>query len=246
MKRKIILGFIVLLLLLLILPSFPVAADSQSGNTRGELDFIAGNGPVAPLDPDFPEISMEDQSGLEITNDIHSLSLNVVPILTFAGEGGQAFPAQTIGEGIFPLYSPLRPYVQVSDLRGTGNGWKLSVSADHFTLNGTPALAGARLRFLGGTARSSNNALVSPDINGAVIVECAGSEAAPVTIADTLGDLNSMGTWIIRWYPLDSQGQFTTSEPDHMAGIELYVPSGTPILRGEYSTTLHWTLSDVA
>ena len=247
MKRQTVSCFAIALLLLFTLPAFPAAADSQFCDTQGEVEFIAGYGPVAPLDPDFPESALEDRNGVEITSDSDSLSLNVVPILTFAGENGQAFPAQTVGEGVFPLYSPIRPYVQVSDLRGTGSGWKLSVNADPFLLDGSPALAGAKIRLLGGTARSSNSALAPPAINSAVIVECAGSEtAAPVTIADTLGDSNSMGAWVIRWYPLDSRGQFTASEPVHMAGIDLLVPSGTLMLPGNYSTTLYWTLSDVA
>lgn len=246
MKLPSALRLIAAFVLMFLLPAFPVMADNRIGYTGGEIDFIAGAGPVDPLDPDAPEHGLLNLNGVAITDDSDSLSLNVAPDFLFAQSNGEAFPAKLVGEQTYALYSPQRPYIQVSDLRGTGGGWKLSVNAEPFLRGEAPALNGAKIRLYGGTALSSNPTLSPPGVNDPIVIECTDQTAAPVTVVDALGDPNSMGAWIFRWYPLDSQGNFTTTTPAHLAGVDLYVPSGTLVLPGSYSTTLYWTLSDVA
>lgn len=246
MKLQTAFSFTAVFILVFTLLVFPAMADDESRQTHGEIDFIAGTGPISPLDPDYPNNDLTDLADVNITNDSDSLSLNVIPDFIFAQTDGTAFPAQLVGEKSYTLYSPQRPYVQVSDLRGTGGGWTLSVSASQFTRDGTPAIGGAKIRLSGGTAHSSNPTLSPLSINDSIVIECTNQAVAPVTVVNAPGDNNGMGAWIIRWYPLDSQGRFTASTPAHAAGVDLYVPSDTLALPGNYSVTLCWTLSDAA
>lgn len=245
MKLSNLISLATVLLIALVIAPLSSFAQTERSQTGAEIAFEAGDDPVPALDPDDPDspLTGNPEGILENPAAAGALSLNVVPQLTFADSDGKGFPAQTVGDRVYPLYRPQRPYVQVSDLRGTGGGWKLTVSADPFRGEGGDTLHKTQIRMLHGTSRSSNATLNAPEINPLIIIDCA-EDSAPVVIADTLGTDTGMGAWIIRWYPLDANGNFTETAPEHRSTVDLFVPAGSPARSGTYTTTLHWTLTD--
>lgn len=206
---------------------------ADSGITaESDIRFTVGGGYVPALDPDNPDKLLEDKTGILETTASTSpaLAIDAVPLLRFANADGSPFPVTLTGERIYPLYRPSRPFIQVSDLRGAGGGWRLAVRADQFSIQGAPGLEGAEIRFLNGDAVSSNTALRKPAVNDTVRVLC-GETSTAVTICDTLGSDTGMGAWTIRWYA-------------GAGDICLYLPTGCRMKMGEYTTTLHWELID--
>lgn len=106
---------------------------------------------------------------------------------------------------------------QISDLRGTGEGWNVSVAITKF-LDGDKELKGAVLALPAGNLTSSESQSAAPSANELTVNDSA---QTAITAAVDSG----LGVW----------------DKDY-SGAKLTVPQGN--LAGNYSATLTWTLTD--
>lgn len=122
-------------------------------------------------------------------------------------------------------------YVQVSDKRGTFEGWTLKVKQDkQFAVKDdqTKELDGAQLKFTNGTLASVTDAKYAPTAKNEFTLTPGATQEMPVEAAKDHG----MGTWIYRFGDNKSAG----------SSVELSVPGATPKMAKEYVTSITWSL----
>ena len=91
-----------------------------------------------------------DTSKAEVTFEGGKLELNSVPVFDFGN--------QTISsEGEDYTLNDLQPSLQITDERGSGEGWRVTVQASQFNNGSESSLSGATLQFQGGTASNESN-----------------------------------------------------------------------------------------
>lgn len=163
-------------------------------------------------------------------------------------------------------------YAQVTDLRGTGAGWNLSVASDsQFHLSTvdpktTPEssapkgdyLTGAQINFTGGKTVTAGTAASQVTSTGTISTaattllnaKAGASEGMGTNVFDFGTDNNGTGDY-------DASGILTGSAPwklPYAPSMQTYVASKSPVtlsipantvqMAGRYTTTLNWTLSD--
>lgn len=165
--------------------------------------------------------------------------VNVTPgLLTLDYVSNISFGEQTINTTTLTYNSTaLQPYIQVTDIRGTGEGWRVKASTDGFSQtnnDGTVAssLLGSTIIF-NNTTPVSNGGGVSPEKFGPIELSADTGEQVIVDAKTNEG----MGTWITRW--LDSNPE----EPDNQS-VTLTVPGGVA-KTGTHTATITWTLESV-
>ena len=209
-----------------------VAHAASNYTTSGTVTIEAGEGQVTPpvdgggdktpsVDPDKPGTT---QPG---TGDKGTLTLDTVPNLVFGKQRvsseAKTYPAlnstiaQEAGAGAAKNWAP---YVQVTDVRGTGAGYKLTATMSEFKA-GANVLAGAQIKFANGTVSNEKaNDAVAPTITDGVLE--AGTDAVPLL---TAAKGQGMSTYT---------GRFTD------ANVTLSVPGASKV--GAYTATITWTL----
>ncbi|MGM0229009.1 hypothetical protein IGJ28_001071 [Enterococcus sp. AZ091] len=123
-------------------------------------------------------------------------------------------------------------YVQVTDKRGTQEGWSLSVvQQGQFKTAQSEVLAGASLSISSGTAISMTDEQYAPTVveNHTFVPN---SEMNLVNVPAGKG----MGTWIYRFGADASEGA---------TAVKLNIPGRSVKLAKEYRTTLTWYLKNV-
>lgn len=197
--------------------SIPVSAAPEGSETS--IGFEEFSGVTDPKDPDNPE-----NEGTETgTGQNGPLSLDYVPDLTFG--------AHTISSTL-QVYNTTtnKPYIQVTDLRGTGAGWRVSTALSNFSNSGIPSLNGAALLLTNGSPISTY-ATSAPAPIAAVTLESDNSPVDIVTAGNADGG-QGRGTWLIRWYPAGGA-----------ADVQLRVPAASASV-GTHTATITWTLYD--
>lgn len=242
--------FAVMLLAVMLVP----ARASASGNlpitedTVADVDFIKGDSAPA-LDPDDPSKPLpgdvaNKESGNTITGQSGDITINVLPKLDF-GQNEIDFMQKD-----FYALLPVRPYLQVTDLRGTGDGWSLTVKASRFTTTkdgnpGVNTLKDSVIHLKNGKMKSSNadlmNAEKMPEINNDISIKCSGEATDEVEVINAKKSKNQgMGAWVARWYPIDKNDKHdTTKTVNENAYLTIPVRS---IESGKHTVTLTWTL----
>lgn len=128
----------------------------------------------------------------------------------------------------------ISPYVQISDNRGTGAGWKLNVKQDgEFKTDTGQSLTGAYINF--GKASllgSDGNNVTNPSISSSAAK--LSTDGTQVTIIDASRGAGNGITY----------GQFGSATEGTTDGVQMNVIGGTAIA-SEYKTSLTWTLSSV-
>lgn len=243
MKRfKIILLAAAALFITVAAPVFVKAGEAVPSTHGTVVGFQPGYGAVPPLDPDDPAKENTDPNPGAITGQSDALTLDLVPSISFGSAGDLLVIDHKKTD--YPATGPARPYIQISDLRGTGAGWKLTVSASRFvntTAGGVLSLEGAELRFAGGNVRSSNSNAMNdsarqPFAADPLVIKCTGNPGDVATVLTAPGGgRRGMGAWILRFY--QPEGGITGENPD----IALSVPKGK-LTPGLHKATLTWTL----
>ena len=123
------------------------------------------------------------------------------------------------------------PYVQITDLRGSGAGWHLSIEATAFKADGDKQLKGAILRIKEIKVGGSDGNISDPPTTMEKVIEFGEGEDDGVeqVILNAVENAGS-GEWLGNFY--DESKNF----------VELEVPAGNKI--GEYTSTLTWTLTE--
>jgi hypothetical protein len=264
-------GMIYLLLLIGFLGVGSVRADTKTQTTQAQAGFLAGSGPVFPLDPQNPDVSQpiapnnpdatpwDSQTGTA-TVDQAGLSLDFASSLSFGTHVVQGNTA--IYFSCPQSYDNNTQYtanfVQVSDQRGSLAGWALSVTqvsqfhlngvvADEVSANGGDYLTGAQMTFTSGRLNTTNDltnpnyATIVPGYNNIGSVNTGEISLIPMQQTLLISARASQGMGT--W--LLSFGQPTDYASDNSKSpISLVVPAGVAIPGQVYTSTLQWTLSD--
>ncbi|MBC1376076.1 WxL domain-containing protein [Listeria sp. FSL L7-0091] len=157
------------------------------------------------------------------------------------GNGTQDLPGEV------SVTKDVTPYAQISDVRGSNNGWTLSVTGSEFKDSSTPAkkIAGAELTIPKSTVSTRDSTAQAPTGYDNVTISMTGGAAVPVMAAKdkqtatptNFNDDEGMGTWT------DSFGSAQISATE-TTKPKLTIPKNVAVAEGTYQSTLTWTLSD--
>lgn len=205
--------------------------ETSHASSKATVSFLPNDSAppvVDPTDPDKPyEPDPDDPTDPQDppTDNTGYLSLDYVSSVHFG--------KQTI-EGGTEVYESevLRPFIQVSDRRGTGEGWAVTAVASEFeTEDGKETLQGSVIRFNNGSVISQGNSEEPFPYPGIELYPGGESDWVLWAEADT-----GMGTWINRWFPSEENNEWNDN-------VTLEVPGGSATI-GAHKATIHWTLTD--
>lgn len=201
-----------------------VINDATSNNYIG---FIADEGPTNPVDPTNPDnpnppspIDPEDP-GNGGTGNTGALTLDHVSNIQFG--------TQKIMSGNTTYNAKNKdPFVQVSDKRGTGEGWSLTAKASEFKSDSGEVLTGAILSFKNGQVKSHTSNVSTPPTANDVVFDNTDSKVLMLAEVDA-----GRGTWL---------DVFSGTEGDN-SNVQLNVLAGSADAQN-YTATMTWELSD--
>lgn len=208
------------------------AEVSSVGNSKAAITFLAGSGPVTPVDPTNPTKPLVPSGPTDPTDpptgNAGSLTLDYVSSVEF---GANEISNKT------EVYSAKskKPFIQVTDRRGTGEGWSIVAKSSKFTNGTVDTLPGAIISFKNGTTVSLSTG-GSPVINKTISLNTDGSIASTV-VAASAG--TGFGTWVTRWLgptPEENDGALNDN-------VTLTIPAGSATV-GNHEATITWTLTD--
>ena len=194
------------------------AEVSSTHTSENKINFTAGEGvvtpPVDPIDPTDPDNPGTGQTG--------PLSIDYVSNIKF-GEH------KITGRDIAYKAKNANPFVQVTDLRGAGEGWHLSAKMSEFK-SGNKVLRGATLAFKDGIVKagSSSNISLAPTKSDVLFDN---TDSKPFMNAMNKG---GRGTWLTVWSGTDQANE----------AVQLNVVAGTPEANTEYTSSITWSLED--
>lgn len=194
-------------------------SDNKVNFTSGEgvitppVDPTNPDNPISPnpVDPKDPENTGTGQTG--------PLSIDYVSNIKF-GEH------KISGKNISYKAININPFVQVTDLRGAGDGWSLSAKMTEFK-SGNKVLKGATLALQDGVVKAGSSSNVSLAPNKSDVLFNNGESELVMSAVDKGG----RGTWLTVWSANKS--------------IQLNVIAGTPEANTEYTSSITWELKDV-
>ena len=223
-KGSLLAGLVLLPVLGTTVDAAPGDYELPSANSDATVNFTLPQDTPPIIDPENPGQDNDDQNG---TGQTGPLTIDWVSDLNFGTH------QLSVEEETYEALNKA-PFVQVSDRRGTGAGWNLTVQATPFTSDGLglqESLPGAKLTFTDGEAVSRINPIFAPNVADSIEVN-TNNEATRVATA-TSGE--GVGSWVTRW--LKEEGADTNSK------VALTVPqaAATP---GSHTSTLTWTLTD--
>lgn len=224
MKKNIKLFFSVALTLAVIsstLFSHNLFAATSTEESTATIGFTPNTDPTPPVDPEDPT----QPGGEPGTGAPGPLSIDFISSLAF-GTHTVSRTQETYNTTV------QKPYIQVTDLRGTGAGWKVTASVSAFN-NGTGnTLNGAYLQFNNGSAVSPTEFSLAPNVNQGVKLTTDNTPASIVQAPDSTG----MGTWVTRWFTPGNAAPENDS-------VQLVVPAGASSA-GTHTATITWSLVD--
>ncbi len=181
--------------------------------------------PVEPVDPTNPDGPNEGTSGPLSIDFASSFQFGPQKITTVTKN--YYAQLQTFKDG-----TSAPNYVQVTDKRGTQEGWTLAVTQNgQFKTADDEELEGAVLTLANGTSASIMDDAYKPTLVSNNTLT-PGTEATLMTAEKGKG----MGTWIYR---------FGADSAEGATSVRLSVPGKSVKLAKEYQTTLTWNLKSV-
>ena len=209
------------------------AVVGKPADSKATIQFKEGTdipGIVDPTDPEIPWVPVGPGDPIDPpTGEKGPLTLDHVSSVAFGEheiEGTNAVYESTI----------LRPFIQVSDRRGTGAGWNVTATVSEFETVvedvTKSTLKGFKLNFSNGSVISTSNSLEPTPSNNVELI--ANGDAVNVV---TAGVDAGLGTWVNRWFPTAG------AEEGLNDSVTLEVPAGAATL-GAHTATVTWSLSD--
>lgn len=181
---------------------------------------------VDPTDPTEPFEPTEPNPTDPPTGNVGPLSLDYVSSIDF---GVNEISAET---EVYHATS-MKPFIQITDRRGTGEGWNVTAQMTEFTTNDIldASLPGAILTLSNGEALPALGTPVAPTSIQSVILSAGGAATQVISAPIDTG----LGTWINRWFPTESE--------ELNDNVALSVPA-TSAMVGDHAATITWTLTD--
>jgi len=228
-----------------------------SFDTTDTVEFTANTDPTDPVDPTDPDTTNPEVPG---TGDKGPLSLDYVPTLDFGSQkiatGTQTFGAKgVIGQNSgTELTQP--HYVQVTDNRGTAEGWNVSAVMTPFTaMKEDPANAGQYIPDTSVKYQVLDNSIITfgkTAITAPAETLANGTEADKMNTSNNGGvNLNPDGTTAINLFGATAD----TTGAGHGLGTNLFVAGTTPadttmtkaakdnVSEAAYQSTVTYTLT---
>lgn len=214
----------------LIVPTvFSHSADAvvNTANSNVNVEFTAPEDAVDVVDPEDPSqpASEEDVDQGDTTANQGPLTLDFVSHFDFGTH------SITTAETTYNVLNT-RPFIQVSDRRGTGAGWHVTAQLSAFTNDGAPSLEGASIEFSNGEVASTST---SPAPSTSPFTLLSGGDSQRVTTATAAdGALNTaqgLGTWVTRWL----------GDGNESVQLTVLESTATP---GTHTSTITWNLVD--
>ncbi|QKE71463.1 WxL domain-containing protein [Arthrobacter citreus] len=208
------------------------AAVTSQAESKAGVSFTPGSGPVTPVDPTDPTNPLDPIGPTDPTDpptgETGPLTLDYVSSVQFGSK-------EISGSAMTYSSKSKKPFIQVSDRRGTGNGWKVTAKASQFKSGSSDTLPGAVLTFKNGTAVSPGDG-AAPNPAQTITLNTDGSTAATVV---TAAAGTGLGTWVTTWLG---------PNPDVNDGAEnnnvtLTIPGGSATV-GNHEAVVTWTLLD--
>lgn len=194
-------------------------ADTDPTNPVDPTDPTSPVEPVDPTDPNGPNPGTNGPLSIDFASSFQFGKQKITTVTKDYYAQVQTFANGTDGPN----------YVQVTDKRGTQEGWSLSVKQDtQFKTAAAEELSGAVLSLSNGASASIMDDQYKPDLVAQNTLT-PGSESVLMTADAGKG----MGTWIYK---------FGTDAIQGATAVKLNVPGKTVKLAKEYSTTLTWSL----
>lgn len=249
MKKMILIGMLLSSLLLT-----SVSYADTSTKSDGSVIFEPYSGITDPHDPIHPENEVHPID--EVSHDQPEIGQNGPLSIDFASSFNfgineisnqdQTYyaEAQTYTDGT----NETPPFVQVTDNRGTTQGWTLSLKqqGQFEAMENTEykILHGSQLSLRASHVNSATHDVTEPKPSGEVHVDPNGAEVIIMKADNGAG----AGTWELYWGGLESidrkspNGKSISSTVSK--GIQLNVPGETPKSPATYYTTLVWSLKN--
>lgn len=202
-------------------------ADAQ--DSKSEINFEAGDQvtkPVNPLDPTNPvvpsPIDPTDPSNGG-TNQNGPLSIDYVSNIKF---GKQKISGKDM------TYSALNaaPFVQVTDLRGAGEGWNLSAKISDFSSITNQLLKGATLSMKSSEVKAASTG----NVTKAPVQSDITFDNKESKVVMNAANKSGRGTWVDVWAGTDQANE----------KVQLKVVAGTAEADTAYAATIIWELAD--
>lgn len=254
--------FKILLLALVLSLALPTNAyaDTEDSTATVSINTTTPTNGVAPVNPDNPTIDRVIPNGSTAPIDVLNpatgntgpFTIDTVPSFVFQELNGSTYTDPILASGQKTLYtSYTTPYVQVSDRRGLGTGWKLALKATEMSAysDATTQIVGApKIPFTLNLVTETTNPIGQRGfaLGSHVVALAPDTPAASYTIAGTTTPTDTRilaaqigkgsGTWILRFKGAD-QGTSLSLNTD------LARKNGTTDVT-MYKSTLTWTLSD--
>lgn len=230
-----------------------MTADGDN-SADGKVGFVAGSGITPPINPgpDKPGESVDPllPEGDNPPDKGGPLSIDFVSKLDFGinqiSNKDQTYFAKAQKYEDSLLYTA--NYLQVSDNRGSLEGWMLKVvESSQFKQEKKvkhPVLDGARLSFKSPVVTSKNT---DPAPHAKEVLDLIPGQETIVAVADKG---SGSGTWAVRWGTELTKAVTLTEDAKKTKEIfnpdvTLFVPGKTVKDEGSYSTKLNWILSEL-
>lgn len=229
------LSIIAMSLLLIVGTLLLINADENNPRSTATISFEEGDGPTKPVIPPTEGGGDEDNNGTGATG---PLTVDFVPNLNFGTQKIKSTAQSFKTTNLFP-------YVQVTDTRGTGEKWFLTMSLSDFTheKDSSETIKDAKITFNNGLVNravndSSNDTVTSIVHDGSIvntepkIVVTSGGVAKTIMEAPN-GDAS--GTWFTSW------GK-TVDDIDTNSNVVLNIDTSNAKI-GTYTATADWTVT---
>ncbi|MBP2099134.1 WxL domain-containing protein [Enterococcus rivorum] len=223
--------------------AFGAIASAAEYDTNGVVKFKADTSVTPPVDPTNPDPE-NPVTPVDPTNPSGPNPGTAGPLSIDYASSFQ-FGEQTISTVDKVYYAAIQKfaddttgpnYVQITDKRGTLEGWSLSVKQNsQFKTAASNELTGAKITLKNAGVASdldSDTTLVPSTVKSEVVLNPDGSEQTVVTAAENQG----VGTWVYRFGNDATQGA---------TSVELEVPGKTVKRAEQYSTTMTWVLQTI-
>lgn len=215
------------------------AGNPATRNTDGQVEFTEGMGPVSPVDPldpitpVLPIDPIDPEKPIEPGTD-GPLSLDYASSYNFGERSisttNKTYKAIHQNVKIDGVSKDVPLYAQVTDRRGTEEGWSLYVNQENqFATTSDKELAGAQISLKNGEPATVSTSATPGFVAESIELDVDGAKHKVMEASEGQG----AGTWVYRNGNADTKGE----------SVELFVPGTATQLKETYTTTLVWTLS---